>query len=139
MAAVEFQDNRMRVKAALNDAIIAYLYEAGGEMQAQTQRNTRVDTGQTKGSWTCIVDQEAGECVIGSPLQNAIWEEFGTGEFADGGKGRKTPWVYKDAKGKFHTTKGKKPSRAFQTAFTKLKGKLIKRAEAVIGADMNDH
>ena len=138
MALIEFFDNRARVKAALNEAIIAYLHEMGGEMKSQTQHNTRVDTGQTKGSWTYVVDQEAGECVIGSPLQNAIWEEFGTGEFADDGKGRKElPWVYRDAKGKFHTTRGKKPSRAFQTAFNKLKNKLVKRIGTIISEAMN--
>lgn len=137
---VEFHDNRARVKAALNDAIITYLYEAGGELEAQTKRNTRVDTGQTKGSWAYAVNEDEGECIIGSTLQNAIWEEFGTGEFADGGKGRKkVPWVYRDEKGKYHTTRGKKPSRAFQKAFNSLKNKLIKRAETVIGAEMNDN
>ncbi len=133
MALIEFFDNRARVKAALNEAIIAYLHEMGGEMKSQTQHNTRVDTGQTKGSWTYVVDQEAGECVVGNTMQNAIWEEFGTGEFAEGGNGRKTAWTYRDAKGKFHRTKGKKPTRALQKAYTKLKPKLIKRARQVIG------
>jgi hypothetical protein len=130
---VIFNDNRMKVKSALNDAITAFLYEAGGELEAQAKRNTRVATGQTKGSFRAVVNQEAGECVVGNTMQNAIWEEFGTGEFAEGGNGRKTAWTYRDAKGKFHRTKGKKPTRALQKAYTKLKPKLIKRARQVIG------
>ena len=79
---VEFRDNSIKVKAALNEAIIAYLYEAAGELEAETKRNTRVDTGNTKNSWSYIVDTNKGEAVIGNPLENAIWEEFGTGEYA---------------------------------------------------------
>lgn len=98
---VEFTDNRIKVEAALDDAVIAFLYEAAGEVEAQTKRaQTRVDTGQTKGAWTHHVDEDKGEAVIGNPLENAIWEEYGTGEYALKGNGRKKPWVYKDERGK---------------------------------------
>lgn len=46
---VEFTDNTAKIKAALSEGVIGFLHEAGGEIQAQTQRNSRVDTGQTKG------------------------------------------------------------------------------------------
>lgn len=48
-----------------------------------------------------------------------------TGEFALRGNGRKGGWFYKDAKGDFHHTTGKKPSRAFFKAYTSLKNKII--------------
>ena len=66
--------------------------------------------------------QEA-QSVIGNPLENAIWEEYGTGEYALKGNGRKKPWVYKDERGNWHTTHGKKPLRPLQKAFDKTKGK----------------
>lgn len=133
---VHFTDNSARVKAALNAAAIAYLYEAGGEIEAQVKRNTRVDSGQLKNSWTYTVDEDKGECVIGSPLENAIWEEFGTGEYALYGNGRKGGWHYKDDDGKWHHTFGKKPHRAFQSAFNSLKNALIRRAEEVLKGRM---
>lgn len=133
---VEFRDNSIKVKAALNEAVIAYLYEAAGELEAETKRNTRVDTSNTKNSWSYIVDTNKGEAVIGNPLENAIWEEFGTGEYALNGKGRKGGWVYVDAKGKGHYTKGKKPSRAMYKAFIALKAKLVNRAQEVLKARM---
>ena len=46
---VEFTDNTAKIKAALSEGVIGFLHEAGGEIQAQTQRNSRVDTEQTKG------------------------------------------------------------------------------------------
>ena len=75
---VQFEDNRMAVKAALEKAALTFLEEAAGELESQTARNqTRVDTGDTKGKWTHIVDEGKLEATIGNPLENAIWEEFG--------------------------------------------------------------
>ena len=133
---VKFTNNSAQVKAALDDAARAYLYEAGGELEAQVKMNTRVGSGQLKNSWTYNVDESKGECVVGSPLENAIWEEFGTGEYAVHGDGRKCGWFYQDDKGKWHHTFGKTPNRAFQSAFNTLKSALIKRAEEVLKARM---
>ena len=131
--AVEFHDFSMEVKAALDDAVKAYLYEAGGELESQVKRNSRVGTGQLKNSWTYKVDEEKGVCTVGSPLENAIWEEFGTGEYALHGDGRKGGWYYQDEKtGKWHHTYGKQPHRAFKRAFDSLKAALINRAEQVL-------
>ena len=93
---VHFENNSMQVMAALDDFCIAFLHEAGGELEAQVKRNNdnRVDTGQTKGSWKYIVDESKSECTIGSPLENAIWEEFGTGEHALNNNGRRGRWKY---------------------------------------------
>ena len=44
---IEFEDNRLKVKEALYDAGEAFIHEACGELQSRTQRNSRVDTGQT--------------------------------------------------------------------------------------------
>lgn len=122
--ALEFEDYSIEVKAALNEAVIAFLHEAAGEIESQVKRNTPVDTGQLKGSWDYKVYEHKGEAVIGSPLENAIWNEFGTGQYALHGDGRKTPWKYQDVKGKWHTTTGKRPQRSFHYAFEFVKPKL---------------
>lgn len=145
---LEFEDNRLKVKEALFDAGEAFLHEACGELQAKTQRNSRVDTGQTKGSYEYNISGSfmAGEQYgqVGSNLENAIWEEFGTGEYALHGDGRKGGWYIPEEKltakakskmqrrvgknGKvFYFTKGKTPNRPMYNAFTALKNKLIKR------------
>ena len=135
MADIEFKDNRLVVKNALEDAIGKYLIEASGELVSQTARSSPVDTGQLKNSWAANIDENKMEATIGSPLENAIWNEFGTGEFALNGDGRQGGWVYKDEDG-FHFTRGKAPNRTLYTAFKKLKPKLIKRAEEVLKVDM---
>lgn len=133
--AVEFQDFSMEVKAALDSAVEQFLEEAGSEMESQAMRNqTRVDTGQTKGGWTHIVD--GNKVTIGNPLENAIWEEFGTGEYSIKG-GRKGGWVYRDKRtGKFYKTRGKSALRPLHNAFTANKGKIIRRAEQILKGRM---
>ena len=123
---IKYTNNSIKVKAALNNGVKQFLYEAGGELQSRIYRNSVVDSGQTKGSYQYKVDTGADESTlyIGSNYQNAIWEEYGTGEYALAGNGRKTPWVYRDSKGKWHRTRGKKARRPMFKAFTSLAGKL---------------
>ncbi len=149
---VKFEDNSVKVKGMLNDGVIAALREVSGELASAAASNTRVDTGQTKGAWDYKVDEGAGVATIGNPLENAIYEEFGTGEYALNGDGRKGGWYVPEgklsanAKGKmqkrvikgkvYYFTRGKTPSRAFWKAYTSSKTKIIKRLEQVIGGKM---
>ena len=127
---VTLEDNSIRVKGAISDACDAWLEEAAAELEAQTKRNqSRVDTGDTKGGWTHRVNKGQGSAVVGNPLENAIWEEYGTGEYALEG-GRKGGWSYRDKKGKWHFTRGKKPLRPLHKAFSANKGKIKKMLES---------
>ncbi len=125
MAKIEFKDNTIQVKNAISDNIIAVLEECAGEIESQTKRNSRVKTSKTKNSFRHHVDDAKHIATIGSSDENAIWEEFGTGDYALKGNGRKGGWFYKDEEGNGHFTHGKKPSRAFWNAYTALKSKII--------------
>ena len=126
---VIFEDFTAKVEGAIDDKINAVLEECAGELESQAARNTRVDTGFTKGSWKHHVDDGKHEATIGNTAENSIWEEFGTGEYALKGDGRKGGWSYKDEKGDWHHTHGKKPSRAFWNAFNSLKNKIVNRIQ----------
>lgn len=130
---VEFHDFSIQVKEALDEKAVAFLYEAAGELQSQAARNSRVDTGQLKGSWNYKVDEGDKEATIGSPLENAIWEELGTGEYAANGDGRQGGWFYVDDKGKGHFTRGKTPNHTLQRAFDSKKNAIINRARQIFG------
>jgi hypothetical protein len=70
-----------------------------------------VDTAATKASVNSHIESSSDERVvdnIGPETDYGLWLEYGTGEFAEGGKGRKGGWVYKDANG-FHFTFGMQP------------------------------
>jgi hypothetical protein len=126
---VEFHDYTIKVKDAIDDRINAVLEECAGELESQVKRNSRVKTSKTKNSFRHKVVDSEHTAYIGSDDENAIWEEFGTGEHALKGNGRKGGWAYKDAKGDWYFTHGKTPSRAFWKAFTSLKNKIIKRIQ----------
>lgn len=126
---VIFEDYTVQCIGAMDDRVNIALEECAGELESQVKRNSRVDTGRTKNSFQHKVDDAAHVAYIGSNADNAIWEEFGTGEHALAGNGRKGGWVYKDAKGKWHFTRGKKPSRAFWNAYVSMKGAIIKHLQ----------
>ena len=69
---VEFKDNSLKVKAALNEKTIAWLHEAAGEIESQTKNNTRVDTGHLKNSWSNKVDEFNGTATVGALTENAV-------------------------------------------------------------------
>lgn len=147
MADVVFEDYTIKVQGAMDDRINAVLEECAGELESQVKRNSRVDTGKTKNSFRHYVDEASHTAYIGSSDENAIWEEFGTGEYALQGNGRKGGWWYKNPKASFNKdgsvrknskhqgyifTKGKKPSRAFWNAYTSLKTKIINHIQEVL-------
>lgn len=127
---VQFTDNSIKVKKAIKSKCLQCLAEVSQLLLTQVQRNTKVKTGQLKNSWKFEINDDKLESRIGSPLENSIWEEFGTGEYALNGDGRKTAWSYKDkTTGKWYKTTGKKPKRALFNAFNSLKQTIISKIE----------
>lgn len=131
---IEFTDNSVKVKENLKSSVVAFLYEVGGELQSQIRRNSRVDTSKTKESYDYVVDEGADSSTVyvGSNYENAIWEEFGTGEYALSG-GRKGGWVYKSPKtGKFVFTRGKSANRPMFKAFNSTKPKIERQLHNIL-------
>ena len=92
---IEFTDNSVKVKADLEKAIIAFLHEASAEIKTQAERYTPVgESSQLKKSWDTVIDKGKMQAIIGNPLEYAIYQEMGTGEYALEGNGRKGWWVY---------------------------------------------
>lgn len=163
MAEVEFTDNRMKIKDSINDAIIAWLYESAGELESRVKRDSPVDSGDLKKSWSYTVDESKLEAEVGSPLQNAIWNEYGTGSKAEKGNGRLGYWVF--VKGSSGTstksnksyslqgakratailrskgldayyTNGKSPKKTLRNAFESRKGKIKARLKAILNDEL---
>lgn len=158
-AQVEFEDFSIKVMDALDEKAIQFLEEAASEIESQAKRNSDFAPRSLKGEWKHVVDESRLEATVGHPKQLAIWMEFGTGEFALEGKGRKGYWVYvkgnssvkEQNPGKARTlqeakqavailrekgldayyTKGQKPRRMLHNAFTNNKAKIIRRAEQI--------
>ena len=154
MADVIFEDFTTEVQGAIDNNIMVVLEECAGELEAATKRRSRVNTGQTKSSWRHKVTGSflAGEfrAYIGSDDENAILEEFGTGEHAIQGGGRKGAWyvpvegytgrkapsfngqvivVYGKGGKAYFKTNGKEARRSFYKAYEASKNKLIKKIQ----------
>lgn len=111
---VEFMDFSVKVTESMEEALIAGLYEAAGELEARTKRNSRQGHKygdiQATALWKYQVNEGAMEAQVGSQQEAAYWEEFGTGEHALNGDGRKGWWVYVEGQdsgtgGKSYATK----------------------------------
>ena len=114
MADVEFIDFSAEVIEGMEAALIAGLEEAAGELEAMTIRNSRqghkYGDKQATALWGKMVDEASLTAMVGSPHEAGYWEEFGTGEHALNGDGRKGWWVYVEGQdsgkgGKSYSTK----------------------------------
>lgn len=145
---VKLTDNSIQVKAAINDTTIAWLHDWANTIASHAKANTQLD-GEAgialRKDYSTVVDDAKGEAMVGSRLEQAFWEEFGTGAYAVHGDGRPGWWVYKDGyKGNggkqlteaeakaiaaedptLHATNGRKPAKTLETAFTVNKPKAI--------------
>lgn len=95
--AIHFTDNSKKVSAAINRAIIAALDESASEVVSHAKRNCAMDgkmRTQLRGSYKYNLYETEMRAEVGSPLEAAYWEEFGTGEHAAHKDGRKGWWVY---------------------------------------------
>lgn len=92
-------------------------------------------TGQLRKSLTYQLNHSGDEAYVqvGSPLEYATYQEFGTGEFAENGAGRKGGWVYKDGKGNYHFTYGSKPKKFLRRAFRDNKERVKNTIEKELG------
>lgn len=78
----------------------------------------RRDTGDMINSIASAVVMEERAVYIGSDVEYAVYHEVGTGIYAEGGGGRKTPWKYTDRHGEEHWTVGIKPIHMIKRAAT---------------------
>lgn len=152
---VRVEVNAAAVTAEIRRALVAFLEEAGGEVESQAVAFSPVAEGQLKGNWGHSVDESKLEVTIGNTSEHAIWMEFGTGEHALEGNGRKGGWwipvgngagqiseeaankynfrIRTNAEGqKFAFTKGARPRRMLFNAMQDMEGAIQTRANDII-------
>lgn len=131
---IKFEDFTDEVKEQIEKIVLNWLEEGSSELSSQAAMRTRRGTGETADKWTNLVDKSNMVAYVGNPLENAIWEEYGTGEYALNNNGRKGGWYYRDDKtGKFYHTYGKTPTRALHHAFKQNEKMLIELLKSRLG------
>lgn len=120
------------VKEAVEAALEAVGLQAEGYAKANITAAGRVDTGELRNSVTHQVEESEQAVYIGSNLEYAIYNEVGTGIYAEGGGGRKDPWVYVDDNGVGHWTVGITPIHFLKDAAADHGDEYRQIAEAVM-------
>lgn len=123
----KFTDNSKKVKAQMNDAMFQALESAALIVEASAKALAPVgDSGELRDKIDHkVTDGIAGPtATIGSPLDYSVYVEYGTGEFAENGSGRKGGWSYQDAEGNWHHTNGMEPQPFLRPAFRNNKDKV---------------
>lgn len=112
---VTIHDHSAEVSAEIKSALLRGLEKCGLVAEGYAKKLCPVDTGNLRNSITYMIDEQEPAAIIGSNNSYAgsnnsyaAYVELGTGIYAEGGGGRPTPWVYQDAKGNWHYTRGNK-------------------------------
>lgn len=119
MADIEINviDNSGEVLKALEQHTQAALTAIGITAEGFAKKKTPVGHpygGTLRNSITNAV--RGDEVYIGTNVSYAPYVELGTGIYATDGKGRRSPWSYKDREGKWHRTKGMRPHHMLRDA-----------------------
>lgn len=137
--AFKFQDNSKKVKAEM-----AKVSEKGVEaallmIEAAAKSGAKVDTGDLRDSINHRVKASAtgAEGSVGTPLKYGVYVEYGTGEYAENGAGRKGGWIYKDPEGNWHYTNGSHAQPFLRPAFRQNTKKIKDILGKAYGASFN--
>ncbi|HEL2203026.1 TPA: HK97 gp10 family phage protein [Streptococcus suis] len=115
---MKFVDNSAAVKRELERAMIRGLIKAALLVEGQAVLLAPVgETGGLRDSIGYKINESELVAYVGTNCEYAIYVEFGTGEFAEAGNGRKGGWVYRTPKGEVHFTYGMPPQPYLRPAF----------------------
>ena len=141
---IETHDNSKEISAEIKAALLRGLEKCGLVAEGYAKKLCPVDTGNLRNSITHVIDEQEPAAIIGTDSEYGAYVELGTGIYAEGGGGRPTPWVYQDAKGNWHYTRGNKAQPFLKPAAadhvgqyrdileSELKNETIKAIEAII-------
>ena len=128
-----FKDNSQAAKEAINDAVVRFLFQACLLVEGQAVALATVQTARLRNSIDHTVDEDELIGYVGSNVEYAVYVEFGTGEFAENGQGRKGGWVYQDPSGEWFFTWGQEPQPYLRPAFRQNKGRIEALAKEIFG------
>lgn len=101
---IDVVDNSALVQEAFHTACLRALERCGMEAEGYAKDLVPVDTGRLRNSISHAVSEDEMAAYVGTNTSYAPYVELATGIYAEGG--RPTPWVYQDANGNWHWTRG---------------------------------
>lgn len=105
---IEVVDHSGEIGKELRATLLRALERCGSQAEGYAKDLAPYDTNRLKNSITHQVNDDEMSVIIGTDVEYGVYQELGTGIYAEGGGGRPTPWVYQDEKGNWHYTRGNK-------------------------------
>lgn len=103
---IDVVNNSVQVGEAFRAACLRALERCGMEAEGYAKDLAPVDTGRLRNGISHAVSEDEMAAYVGANVEYGVYQELGTGIYAEGGGGRPTPWVYQDAQGNWHWTRG---------------------------------
>lgn len=131
---IEVTDKTDKCLNEMTNSVISWLEEAKDLVSSQASLNSPVDTGALSRSFLTdsFVDTAEKVAYVGSSLEYAIWQEFGTGEYALNGNGRKGGWCYIGTDGQKHFTHGVHPQRMLYSAVNSCQSLISAKLQEIL-------
>lgn len=131
-----FKDNSEEAKERIEQTTLKFLLQACILVQGQAALLATVSTGRLRASIDYVIDEQEMAGYVGTNVEYAVYVEFGTGEFAENGMGRKGGWVYQDSSGEWFFTWGQAPQPYLRPAFRTTKGQIEALAQSIFGSGL---
>lgn len=128
-----FEDNSDIIKKAMDLASEKSMEAATLYIEGQAKSLAAVSSGEMRDKIDHKVSKRDGNIIgtVGSPFMYAFYVEFGTGEFAENGAGRKGGWSYQDSSGEWFFTWGQEPQPFLRPAFRRNRQQI----QSIIGGE----
>lgn len=117
---MKFTNNSKAVKDALKKANKAAMTKSCEVVVAQAKSLSLVKHSKLKDELSYKIEESPDGSItgtVGSPTHYAPFVEFGTGEYAEKGDGRKGGWSYEDEEGDWWHTYGQEAKPYLRPAF----------------------
>lgn len=100
-----------QLKHIVKQALINGITDATKKLQAHAKQNAPNKTVTLEQQILADVDETNFIGTVTANVFYAVYVEYGTGIYAENGRGRSTPWTYQDDDGNWwHNVRGQKPN-----------------------------
>ena len=131
---VTFVDNSKAILTQMQQIELKWLEMAAMIIEGSAVALCAVDTGRLRDNIDYKVSKSEMAAYVGTNVEYAIYIEFGTGEFAENGNGRKGGWAYPKPDGSgWVFTLGMRPQPFIRPAFRNNKQKIQKLLKQLYG------
>ena len=121
--------NKSLIDKKVREALEVALAEGAAIISTDASNRAPVDMGNLTNSITyeVRVSKDGYRGIVFTNVEYAPYVEYGTGLYAENGRGRKTGWYYKNSRGDWIFTRGQRPQPFLRPALEDNQAQVLKR------------